>query len=94
MSQPIPSDSPDPFILMRNEARITAFALTIVSIVLTAIAFVLYGVATLSPEMTMGLGFFPYLIGVSLQALGVVVFVGALAHLAIASVRDCQARRS
>lgn len=73
-----------------RDARITAFALVIVALVFMAIAFALFGCATLSPELTMGLGIFPYLAGTFLGAAGIGIFIGALAHLAIASVRDCQ----
>lgn len=73
-----------------RDARITAFALTIVALVFIAIAFTLFGLATLSPELTMGLGIFPFLAGTFLGAVGIGAFIGALTHLAISSVRDCQ----
>jgi len=73
-----------------RDSRITAFALTIIAIIFIAIAFALFGMATLSPELTMGLGIFPYLAGTFLGAVGIGIFIGALAHFAIGSVRDCQ----
>ncbi|MCC5831639.1 MAG: hypothetical protein JJU12_01160 [Chlamydiales bacterium] len=75
-----------------RDARITAFALTIVALVFMSLAFALFGASTLPPEVTMGLGMFPYLGGTLIGTMGIAVFMGALAHMAIASVRDCQSR--
>ena len=76
-----------------REEQITAFALAIITIVLFAIAFTLFGISALPHETTMGLGFIPYIGGLFLSAIGIGVFLGALAHFAIASVHNCQEER-
>lgn len=73
-----------------RENLITAFALCIITIFLFSLAFALFGAGQLPPDITMGLGIFPDLSGALLCAVGTGIFIGAVAHFAIASVRHCQ----
>ncbi|MEZ5315079.1 MAG: hypothetical protein R3E91_02565 [Chlamydiales bacterium] len=77
-------------IMVRNRIRnqhITSFALVIISLVFTGLAFTFFGLGTLPAEKMMGFGFFFYLSGVFVGAIGICSFIGALVYLAIASVR-------
>ncbi len=77
---------------MRDErhAMITARALIIISLVMLLVSVALVGMSTLSPETTLGLGMFFSLGATFVGVIGGGVLLGALAHFAIASVRNYQ----
>lgn len=74
-----------------RDEEITAYVLTIISLVLFILCCILLGVAHLSPEFTMGFGFIPYLLGGFAGSVAGIILIGALAYFAVASVHDCQA---
>lgn len=77
-----------------HDARITTIALTVIMLVLTGVSLALFGISTLPPQMTMGLGMFASLGGIFFGTVAGGVFIGALTHLAILGVRNYQLRRN
>ncbi len=73
-----------------RDELISACALAVITLVLFVLAFTFFGVSSLPADVMMGLGIFPFLAGTFLGATGCGVFLGAVASLAIASVRNCQ----
>ena len=74
-----------------QNSRITALALSMITLFLFAVSFVLFGLGTLSPTFLMGLGMFPYLGGAFLSFLGLGTLCGAIAFAALSAIRTCQA---
>lgn len=77
----------------RNEACITSAALQAIALVIFVAAWVCIGLSIRAPEVTMGLGVFPSLAGHLLIPISAGVFLGGLAHAALASVRCYQMRQ-
>ena len=73
----------------RRDARITAFVLGMLSLLLFALSFVFFGLGTLPPTTLMGLGMFPYLGGALLNFTALGLVLGTLVFVAISSVRSC-----
>lgn len=76
-----------------RDAKITAFALAMITLFLFSLSFVLYGLGTLSPTALMGFGPFPYLGGIFFTFLGLGVLSGSLIFASVYRVRSCQIAR-
>ncbi|MCH9627281.1 MAG: hypothetical protein S4CHLAM2_09170 [Chlamydiales bacterium] len=73
-----------------RDELISSFALAMITLVLITLAFTFFGVASLPADVMMGLGIFPFLTGTFLGTVACGIFLGSVASLAIASVRNCQ----
>ena len=76
--------------LRMTEYFVTAIALAAISLMFIAVGQVLYGAATLPPEMINGLGIFPYLIGALSTGVAFVIGGGCVIFAALGVLRGCQ----